>query len=240
MAAIIRFERKYRLTPAAYINIRNHLSMLTSPDSFSAGERGGYPVRSLYFDTPDLAAYREREEGLFGRIKLRLRVYSVDAAAPQSVRVEIKTRSGALMEKHSSFTTYRNCLHLLERRSWIDRSEPVLAEFERLVRARNARPTLVVEYRREGLVARDGSSVRITFDHGVQSMRATALYPMVGVAVPHRPRSVVLEIKTRGRPLPDWLEPLVRDHSLKLVSNSKYAQGIEATHGVLARRGGGG
>lgn len=238
MDVISRLERKYRLTPSAYVRLRNRLAAFARQDPFTVRAGGRYVVRSLYFDTHDLAAYHEREEGLFGRIKLRLRVYTGAESGLERVRVEIKTRRGAIMEKHSAFTTYDNYRHLLETRSWIDRSDAVLSEFERLLRTHDARPTLLVDYRREGLVARDGSPVRVTLDHEVRSARAASLLPGAIVMRPHRPRCVVLEIKTTGRRLPDWLVPMIRDQSLSLVSNSKYVQGVEAVH--LAMTGSGG
>ncbi len=233
MSATARFERKYRLSPSAYVGLRSRLAALTRQDEYTRRSGGRYLVRSLYYDTDDLAAYREREEGLFGRIKLRLRVYDSRESRMRRVRVEIKTRRGAVMVKHTAFTDYREYLRFLETRSW-RADDPVLSEFERLARTRDARPTLLVEYRREAFVARDDPSVRITLDHGVSSTRADSLACEPLLLRAHRPRSIVLEIKTPCGELPGWVEPLVRDHGLTLVSNSKYAQGIETVHGAFA------
>jgi SPX domain protein involved in polyphosphate accumulation len=37
---------------------------------------------------------------------------------------------------------------------------------------------------------------------------------------------IILEIK-HSQEQPDWLRRLVEQHSLKIIANSKYAQGIE-------------
>ncbi|MFW5737404.1 MAG: polyphosphate polymerase domain-containing protein [Spirochaetota bacterium] len=233
MSATARFERKYRLSPSAYVGLRSRLAALTRPDEYTRRSGGRYLVRSLYFDTEDLAAYREREEGLFGRIKLRLRVYASTESKMRRVRAEIKTRQGAVMVKHTAFTGYEDYLDFLKTRRWRG-DDPVLIEFERLVRTRDASPTLLVEYRREAFVARDDPTIRVTLDHGVGSTRAASLAFEPMLLRPHRPRSIVLEIKTPCGELPGWVEPLVRDHGLTLVSNSKYAQGIETVHGAFA------
>ncbi len=232
MSSTARFERKYRLTPSAYVGLRSRLAALTRPDDYTMRSGGRYLVRSLYYDSDDLSAYREREEGLFGRIKLRLRAYDSRESKMRRVRVEIKTRRGAVMVKHTAFTDYPDCLRFLETRSW-QGDDPVLSEFERLVRIRDARPVLLVEYRREAFVARDDPAVRVTLDHAVHSARADSLAFEPMLLRPHRPRSIVLEIKTSCGVLPRWVEALVRDHGLTLVSNSKYAQGIETVHGAF-------
>ncbi|MFP4114639.1 MAG: polyphosphate polymerase domain-containing protein [Spirochaetota bacterium] len=233
MSSVARFERKYRLTPSEYVVLRGRLAALTRPDEYTRRSGGRYLVRSLYYDTDDLAAYREREEGLFGRIKLRLRVYSSAESEMHRVRVEIKTREGAVMVKHTAFVEYPDYLGFLKTRSWSNHDR-VLAEFERLVRSRDARPVLLVQYQREALVSRDDPRVRITLDHAIHSTRADSLTLEPILLRPHRPRSIVLEMKTPCGELPGWVEALVRDHGLTLVSNSKYAQGIETVHGAFA------
>lgn len=227
MSTTSRFERKYHLSPGDYIRVRNAIRLRMRADRYTVEGGGRYLVRSLYFDTRDLSAFHERNDGIFGRIKPRFRVYADTREATSRVRVELKTRKGMSMEKHCTFVPYDDYLEFMRLRSWGGTPDPVLEEFARLVRARDARPVLVVQYRREGFRSRDGSPVRVTIDHNVQSSRAGELFAERLLLRPHRPKNIVLEIKTEGRGEPDWLREIVRSHSLRSVSNSKYVQGIE-------------
>jgi SPX domain protein involved in polyphosphate accumulation len=236
LSASERFERKYHLTPGQYHSVRNIVRAFMVPDSYTARAGGRYLVRSLYYDTRDFAAFHERNEGNYGRIKLRIRAYGDDPGEAPPVRVELKTKKGNSMTKYSSFAGFGEYERFMEHSSWGDPCQnarensppdPVLAEFERLYHVRGLVPTLLVQYLREGYRSRDGIPVRVTLDHNVHSCRARELFPRNPLLKPHRPRSIVLEIKTNSRNEPDWLRHIVRNQALKVVSNSKYVQGIE-------------
>ncbi len=201
--------------------------MFMKPDPYTAKGDGSYLVRSLYFDTAGYDAFHERNEGCFGRIKLRIRVYTDTDTHKPKVLVEMKTKKGKVMEKYNSFTSYLNYLYFMEHGSWNGSSDPVLGEFERLYRVRDLRPTLLVQYHREAYRSRDGHPIRVTLDHNVHSSRARDLFPRDLLLKPHRPGCIVLEIKTTAEHETDWLRSIVRYHSLKSMSNSKYVQGIE-------------
>ena len=51
----------------------------------------GYPIRSLYFDTPEDRDFHEKEDGIELRRKLRLRCYAPDAAF---ALLEMKQKQG--------------------------------------------------------------------------------------------------------------------------------------------------
>ena len=231
MSATERFEKKYHLTPGQYHSVRNIVRAFMVPDSYTAQAGGRYLVRSLYYDTRDFAAFHERREGNYGRIKLRLRTYGADPREDPPVRVELKTKKGNSMTKFGAFVEYRAYEQFLAGRSWSragdNLPDPVLEEFERLYRVRGLVPTLLVQYLREGYRSRDGLPVRLTLDHNVHSCRARELFPRSPLLKPHRPRAIVLEIKTNSRHEPEWLRHIVRNQALKVVSNSKYVQGIE-------------
>lgn len=197
------------------------------PDPHTAEAGGQYLVRSLYYDTCDFAAVQERSNGDFGRIKLRIRSYTANGDNQPQLLIELKTKKGGVMEKYGSFVPYTRYLHFLQNACWDSPADPVLVEFERLYRAHSLDPVLLVQYEREGYMSKDHQPVRVTLDHNVHSARAREVFPDQLLLKPHRPRTIVLEIKSsRGRE-PDWLRSLVKQHSLKVVSNSKYVQGIE-------------
>lgn len=235
-----RFERKYHLTTGQYHSVRNLVRSFMVPDAHTVRAGGRYLVRSLYYDTRDFAAVHERNEGTYGRIKVRVRVYRDTPSDAPPVRVELKTKRGNSMVKYSSFVEYRHYRHFLKHRVWHpdQQNDPVLMEFARLQRARGLVPTLLVQYVREGYRPRDGQPVRLTLDHNVHSCSAVDLFPGNPLLKPHRPRNIVLEIKTNSRHEPDWLRHIVRHQSLKVVSNSKYVQGLEIVRPLMVTPGG--
>lgn len=228
-----RFERKYHLDLAQSYRVRNALRAFLVPDSYSLAAGGLYLVRSLYYDSIDFSAFHERNNGNYGRIKLRIRSYTDSAESEPGLLVEIKTRKGAVMEKYSSFVPYSRYRHFLKHSRWLGPADPVLIEFERLYRSRCLRPQLLVQYLREGYRCREGRPIRITLDHNISSTRASELFPDSMILKAHRPKSIVLEIKTSDNNEPAWLKHLVREHGLKMQSNSKYVQGIEIVRPLL-------
>ena len=227
MEGIERFERKCLLSLAAYYRLKAALAVHLEPDYYTRRQPGDrYLVRSIYYDTRDLRAYHEKDDGSYGRIKLRLRAYSETLNSDSGVSVELKTKSGNVMTKYSARVSYDEYLYFERSGHWPDLSDPVVMEFQRLVRARSLEPVVLVQYRREGYRSRNRLPLRVTVDHGVVSSRARTLFPARCILRPHRPRHVILEIKTAVRE-PRWLTDLVVQHSLKPVSNSKYVQGIE-------------
>ncbi|THB64532.1 MAG: polyphosphate polymerase domain-containing protein [Spirochaetaceae bacterium] len=222
-----RLEKKYHLDLAQYYCVRNAIRQHMVPDTYSRLKDGRYLVRSLYFDTADFQAYTERNHGLFGRIKLRIRTYCDQAGESPVIVAEIKSKKGNLMEKYGSLVPYSRYLQFLQSNSWQSPADPVLNEFERLIRVRMLQPQLLVQYWREGYRCRQSSDLRITLDHNVHSARAKEVFPGDLLLKPHRPRYITLEIKTPARKEPAWLQALVRQHGLRITSNSKYVQGIE-------------
>lgn len=227
MTVVSRFERKYHLSPGDYVRMRNIVRARMRPDEFTRRAGGRYLVRSVYYDTRDFSAFHERNNGDYGRIKLRVRVYSDSESGVETARVELKTKKGNSMEKYSSFVSYADYLRFCREGTWPGHTDPVLAEFERIVRVRALQPILLVQYHREGFRTRDGTPVRLTLDHNVHSARATELFPQQLLLKPHRPKNIVLEIKAEAQHEPEWMRDIVRRHSLKQVANSKYVQGIE-------------
>ena len=232
MAAEARFELKYRLGVHEYHKARNALRAFIVPDLYTRkAESGKYLVRSLYFDTADYQAYNEKMTGEYGRIKLRLRTYSCSRKARPPIRVELKTRRGELIEKHSAFVTPEDYDAFMATRNWPDASEPVLAEFARLLHLRALRPKVLVEYQREAFLSRFGDDARITFDHDVRCGSATELFPQRLVCRRTNRHVVVMEVKCRNE-RPPWLLRAITMCGMKSVPNSKYAQSIERTQPV--------
>ncbi len=230
MRVVTRLELKYKLDIKQYYQVLHAITPYVREDRYTrlSGHEKGYFVRSLYFDTFGYLAYREKDDGDYGRVKLRIRTYTDQPDESARLSVELKTKSGNAMLKYSTFVTLAEYREFMDSWHWAGASGEVFTEFERLVLLKAFRPKTIVEYRRQGFEAIDGSGLRLTMDHGVRSAAGRCLFQEGLFFKEHSPGTVVFEIKT-GQDEPGWLYRLVKKLGLKAVSNSKYAQSIEAS-----------
>jgi len=225
----LRYESKFRIDPKQYFKFKNGLYPFLKMDFFTLkAPKNRYHVRSLYFDTSDYHIYFEKIGGNCDRTKFRIRTYSDVIADKLDIRVEMKLRRGDLTEKYGAYIGIEECQHFLKTRHWLNNDHPVLMEFERQVLLRDLKPKLLVEYSREGFKALDGEDIRITFDHRISSAPSQVLFPKSVLWHNHYEQCIVLEIKHKGN-LPVWLTKVIKENVLKLVSNSKFALGIESS-----------
>ncbi len=226
MNAVARFERKYLLTLEEYHRVRNAVMPFTRRDRYTEAAGGSYLVRSIYYDTRDYRAWYEKEDGDFGRIKLRIRAYTEHPETCDTVSVELKTKHGNSMVKYSTHVGLDEYREFERTGRWPNHDNEIVCEFERLLRVRSLVPVCLVQYRREGFTGRDRRGVRVTMDHNVTSTRAATLFPTRPILRPHRPKRSIFEVKTREGE-PRWLQEIIKRQMLKMTSNSKYWQGIE-------------
>ena len=168
------------------------------------------------------------------RTKLRIRTYARNLQENPDIRVEMKARKGMSMEKHGTFISSAYYQRFMQSNHWPALDDPLLVEFERYVHLKTLLPLILVEYRREGFSARAQQGLRITFDHQVQSSKATTLFPPAPVFRAHHRGMIVLEIKC-NKSQPQWLLQLVQAHGLRVMANSKFTQGIEIVRPELVR-----
>jgi hypothetical protein len=229
LSATTRFERKYRCTYAQYHAIKNALYPYLQKDSYTRqAPKHKYLVRSLYFDTGRYKIFFEKSGGNSDRLKYRIRTYSDLESDHPDIRVEMKVREANLTKKYGAYTTLEDCQNFLKHRHWLDHADPVLQEFERHVHLINLLPKSLVEYHREGFETKDGSGTRITFDHRIRSAFSHELFPKKVIWHVHHEQMVVFEVKHINR-LEKWFHQLVQSHGLTMVSNSKFAFGIQAS-----------
>ena len=223
-----RFEFKYRLNYLQYQKLKIAVLPFMKMDYYTrVSPKKRYLVRSLYYDTYDYSLYHEKMGGDSDRVKFRLRTYSQSFSGDTVIRAELKVRKADVMEKYSLFISRNDYQYFMRKHHWINNDSPILSEFERVYHLKALKPQILVDYYREGYEDRNKNGLRVTFDHKVRSAHADALFPSKAIFFKeHHPLGIVLEIKSRNKQ-PDWLRNLVRDHGLKLVANSKFAQGIQ-------------
>lgn len=233
MSVELRFEAKYLLDPHSYHRVHSSFRAYCAPDGFSRSARDGrYLVRSLYFDTWDYEAYVAKITGEAERKKLRIRTYFPSRASLDFLNVEIKRRFGRFIQKQTKRISLQRFDEFMRTFRWADEEDPILEEFQRDINIRALRPTVVVEYRREALAARDGSNVRVCFDYNPRYARSGNLFCLDSQYHRDLSPSILLEIKTPKDDI-GWLNRLVREHDLGVSPNSKYVNAINHSQATI-------
>jgi hypothetical protein len=253
MKKVLRYEYKY-FVPIAHLEKTRMAFMPFMQADRNAQETGGqYTVRSIYFDTPDLACYYDKLSGIKRRNKIRLRGYNLPEAG-NSVFFEIKEKVDEPLSKRRLATTYPNALRILqgtppeEVLSPGDNSKGSLIDnacrFMYHIHARQMRPVVTVIYEREPyqsvLFDRD-NDLRVTFDKNLRAVPFPAvkeLFSEKGVRY-IRPQYFILEIKFNNY-LPSWVKAVTAGLGLVKGPASKYAMAVESFPEVLAEQQAGG
>jgi hypothetical protein len=240
-----RLELKYLIDEPTAARVRRALRPYCRPDPYGAAPRGagtsasrGYPVLSLYLDTPGLAFHRAKQRGDPERRKLRLRRYrGLDGFC-----LEEKLRSADVVQKTRALATggpLREACHgLAKLHRETPQSRRFAERFAYLVLSLGAEPTLRVRYEREAYTSEVDAYARLTFDRNVEFQRA-AEWDLEGDArgwcdlesflVGDAPRPlVILEVKC-ATAIPAWLVDVIRSCDLRRDSVSKYSLGVSLT-----------
>lgn len=232
-----RLEYKYLVPLADLDAVRQALAPFVEVDGH-AHQAGNYTVRSIYFDTPGLDCYYQKEAGIQYRKKIRLRGYNRQEA-DSLVFLEIKKKSDMAITKSRSPFLYRHVRDLFASGD-VESYALETPEFPRAVE--EARrfffhvyryalyPLALVVYEREAFYFKFDSSLRLTFDKYLRSR----LYPAVeelfdeGDLRPSFPGYFILEIKFAER-FPSFLPNLRERFHLERTALSKYTICLE-TH----------
>lgn len=225
MRDVLREEKKFLIDQAAALSLRNHLQQALHADKHNGAD--GYPVRSLYFDTLRDRDFREKEDGVEMRRKLRLRVYSPQA---DFALFEMKQKQGPYQRKRSLRLTREEAMALIAGdqsvllRSGTDFGAACYAMMQTWV----YRPKTVVEYDRFAFVAPE-NAIRITFDSAIRSNEANfnVFDPALTFVPAMHPFGVVLEVKYNGFLL-SYIKDMLRPVQRSEISVSKYCMARQA------------
>lgn len=225
-----RFEMKYIVQDEQVDDIRRYLlSKLVMDENNSPDRPQGYPVCSLYLDSPSLYLYGQTLQGSKNRFKLRMRFYDDDQSGPAFL--EIKRRETEIIRKKRAACTRLGALQVLKgahpHRSMLfknrDSDFDSLKAFSRLSRDINAGPACYVVYDREAFVSPGSDHIRCTFDRnlygGIYYPGDSLIVPKTG-ATPYL-GGTVLEMKFTDR-YPNWMPDIARIFNLQKTSVPKY------------------
>ena len=163
-------------------------------------------VNTLYFDTPDLSAYREKQDGHYIKNKIRLRWYDETATrtpgddGSMQAWIECKSKHGSAGQKtRHPVTIPRSILSL-------PAFDPSLltAALAKHTASDALRPTVWLEYRRSRMLFAD-NQYRIAVDSDITPKWAPEILPGHAANLPLQ--FAVVEIKG---PSLDYPEPLSR------------------------------
>ena len=228
-----RFELKYLITLRQAVEIKTILNKYMLPDRY--GDRDNrYQVASLYYDSPDLRCYWEKENGIKTRRKLRIRYYDNGALLTENTPVfmEIKQRVDRVTQKRRVMLSYFDALKLCQDREMPDcdpQDRPVIDEAFVFLWQYNLIPSSIIRYDRQALVGTIyDPGLRVTFDTNINlQLHPLRLHEKRSGLWLTKPNQVIMEIKVNER-MPNWLTELIAAKNLNLIRVSKYCRGIEA------------
>ena len=216
----LRHEYKFSINQADDYIVANRLRKLFQHDAF-ADETGVYRVSSLYFDTPNDKALRQKLDGVSEREKFRIRYYNDDL---NFMRLEKKIKKAKMNAKFNTRISEEQVDKIL--RGEIDfllhSDDALMIELYSKMRGQLLQPKSIVTYEREAFQYIPGN-VRITVDRNVR----TTLDPMHFLDVNAIHMDVergfnIFEVKY-DEFLPEIVKLAVQIPSRQARENSKYA-----------------
>lgn len=222
MNQVFRREVKFLLSITQGYQLEARLSSLLSKDPHCGP--WGYQVRSLYFDTVNDKDFKEKEDGLNLRRKLRLRIYDPRA---DFAMLELKQKQGAYQKKRSLRLSRKDAEMLISGNYGVLmkdslKEEDLAAECYAIMQGQCYRPKVIVEYNRMAYIAKEGQT-RITLDRSIRANEgnmnlfdeALSLYPVFDLS------AVILEVKYSGFLL-DYIRQILCTADQPEISLSKY------------------
>lgn len=230
----MRHELKYLVPESDRDWVHERLVPFVRSDPHADGDaRKAYVVRSIYFDTPGLKDFVEKQDGILRRRKLRIRGYGPEH--PETpVFLEVKHKNEARVWKDRVSLPARTAVALIRgavpKPSHSQRDAQALGRFLYWMRREGRKAVMLVTYDREPLVGRFDPSLRVTFDRHLRC----APYPVLGPELeglysddlsPIFREHFILEVKF-DRVFPSWLRSILAERSYPRRALSKYVMSL--------------
>ena len=214
-----RHEWKHEISPSDRLALRARLGAVCRVDGHAAD--GRYFIRSLYLDTPDSKALREKLDGVGVREKFRIRLYNGD---PSFIRLEKKSKRGGLGSKAGVRLRAEEAQAVVDGDyRWMRGSDrPLVTELFQKMTCQGLRPRTIVDYTREPFAFAPGN-VRVTLDYDIRTgLRCVDFLNPSCVTVPVPGAPVILEVKW-DEFLPSVIRDAVQLEGRHTAAFSKYA-----------------
>jgi hypothetical protein len=227
-----RHEIKYRITESKAAAVEQFIRPYLQLDRYSKLRRDkSYPIVSLYLDSDNLLLCRQTMTGHKNRFKLRIRSYTDEPGYPRFF--EIKRRMNTIIIKNRARVRDQDVAPLLSGSSLppqeYSTDEKTLNQFQLYMKSINAKPKVLIRYKRQAYEDTSQNKVRVTFDRELcYNVTRSPVVLLNGQGWQHHPISwggVILEIKFTAR-YPAWLARMVGCLNLRQESFSKFATSI--------------
>jgi len=218
-AVKLRHELKHSISNGEDVLLSSRLRNLFPHDE-NADAHGVYRVRSLYFDTPQDMALRQKLDGVNRREKFRIRYYGDDLSF---IRLEKKYKINGLCGKRSTKLSAGQVKQLLcGDIAFLLKGDALMQELYSKMKGQLLAPKTIVTYEREALLFAPGN-VRITLDRDIRTGLSSLdfLNPQLH-QVPVSDGLTVLEVKY-DEFLPDIVKMAVQVPNTQASAYSKYA-----------------
>ncbi|KKT75204.1 MAG: hypothetical protein UW70_C0037G0018 [Candidatus Peregrinibacteria bacterium GW2011_GWA2_44_7] len=229
-----RFEFKYRISEELAGLIQSSLKGHMQVDPYAhLCEFNRYEVCSLYFDSPSLNYYQEKEEGLKNRKKIRFRFYR-GVTTWNAIFLEIKRKKNLCIVKDRLIVRQKDAEAFLENENftdilkWCNKKDPLLAEeFEREYVLNGLQPTSTIIYDREPWISSDYEHCRVTFDRNIRVRTPEDFFGKEERMESFLLSSdeLVMEIKF-NETLPYFFKDIIQKYNLRYEPYSKYCNSI--------------
>jgi SPX domain protein involved in polyphosphate accumulation len=227
-----RYELKYIIPITLRDLLLEDIMKNAQPDPYSGLD--GYPLVSLYYDSPTLECFWNKIEGIKFRRKVRLRIYPANPIETTTKgMVEIKQRINRTVQK-KRVKMPLDLAHTLCTTGVIppdfeldELDDQVVNEVQFMVHSLQLQPACITAYHRQAFMGSQyESGLRITFDMNV-SYRTHELEVNANTANHLFLPSdwTILEVKANDR-IPNWVMSMLTKHNCELGRVSKYCAGI--------------
>ena len=227
-----RYEFKYVLDHRKAARIKSYIEKVgLKSDSFS--KSGAYIVNSMYFETPFLDDYYDKDASLLVRKKMRARMYEERWNDNlNNVWLEIKGKRNFKISKKRqkiSGNCWNNFLAtgspLSINTDGIDEEgKSVLYKFSYLYLKGRYKPNIIVKYRRDAYLDYFTAKIRVTFDYDIETCFAREDMGE-NFMTPVFQDKVIMEIKFTDQ-LPWWFSTANDIFDLQRKDFSKYVHSV--------------
>ena len=217
-----RHEVKFEINYADLLTIRQRMRAVAKPDPHA--KDGVYYIRSLYFDTLNDKALREKIDGVNRREKWRIRYYNLNPS--EVIHLEKKSRLNGLGTKYEAELSVDEAKKILDGDvDWMleANDRPLVREFYYRVKTQGLRPMTIVDYKREPFIY-DAGNVRVTLDYDIRTaIKHPDFLETDCVTIPAGDAQFLLEVKWDNY-LPSIISDAVQVENRRAAAFSKYAQ----------------